>query len=546
MIEHLRKYTGLIIFVVALLFVGLAFFGDTASMGGGNANDPPVLSVDGSTYSFTEVQKGGKSTRQLAEGLRLFDLLMATDGFTMGEDPQADQRFFVNRLLLQQAREEFGVHPSDEEVTASLKTITAFQGQDGSFDQQRYNDIATKFIGSLGMDEQDMIELLRDNLATRKLGEIIGGGLAADRKFAAEQVASSDQQLSIQLARVPLAKFQDSLKPSDEELKTAWETTKEKYQTERRIKVSYFIAKPNYPELKLDAPKLPDAVTEEAKKAAEKDAADKKAAAEAAHAETKRGVDNELADVVDAFLQELESSDGKDLEKLATENQWEVVTTDFFTRATAPPALAANLRSASNPRPVADILFQLSLGKESMSRFTDALPIADGAFLIARLDEEEAVRTKNFDEAKEEVRVDFIAKAAGEALKKDADEKAAKIREGLAAGKAFADLAKEQGLEPKPLGPFKASDKLDGEADVSLLFQTASLVDPGSLADPVLRPDGSLFVFVDKREVVKDPARETRIESSLQGLIANQQRLAFSAWMSARFAAAKVEEITTR
>lgn len=545
MIEHLRKYTGFIIFVIALLFVGLAFFGDNANLGA-NSNDPPVLSVDGSTYSYTEVQKGGKSTRRLAEGLRLFDLLMATDALTMGDDPQADQRFFVNRLLLKKAREEFGVHPSDAEVSESLKTIPAFQGKDGQFDQETYNNIATKYLGSLGMTEPDMIELLRDNVATRKLAEIIGGGLAADRKFAAEQVASSDQQVAIQLARVPLSKFQETLKPTDDELRAAWETTKEKYQTERRIKVSYFIAKPKYPELKLEEPKLPDAVTEEAKKAAEKEAADKKAAAEAAHAEAKRGVDNEFADVVDAFLEDLEASEGKDLEKLAAANQWEVVTTDFFPRSATPPALAINLRSASNPKPVADLLFQLSLGKEAMSRFTDALAIADGAFLIARLDEEEPVRDKTFDEAKEEVRTDFIAKTAGEALKKDADEKTAKIREGLAAGKPFAELAKEQGLEPKAHGPFKATDKLEGEADVSILFQTAALVDPGSLADPVLRPDGALFVFVEKRELVKDPARDSRIESSVQGLAASQQRLVFSSWMAERFAAAKVQEITAR
>jgi hypothetical protein len=91
-----------------------------------------------------------------------------------------------------------------------------------------------------------------------------------------------------------------------------------------------------------------------------------------------------------------------------------------------------------------------------------------------------------------------------------------------------------------------ALNELEGEADVSILFQTASLVDPGALADPVLRPDGALFVFVEKREMVKDPARDSRIESSLQGLAANQQRLVFSAWMAERFAAAKVQEITAR
>jgi hypothetical protein len=545
MIEHLRKYTGLIIVVVALLFVGLAFFGDNANLGQSNANDPPVLSVDGTSYSYSELQKGGKSARRLAMELYLTDLLVATDAFSMGDDAQADQRFFVNRQILKQARTEFGVHPSSEEIAESRKTLFTLQGKDGTFDQERYNNVV-KNLGSRGMSEQDLLDLMADNLASRKLAVIIGGGLAADPKIAEAQTAAGDQQVSIQLARVALSKFKESLMPTDEELKAPWETTQDKYQTERRVKVSYVIAKPVYPEPTKEAPKLPDAVTEEAKKAAEKEAADTKAAEDAKLSEDKRKVDNELADLVDTFLQELEASEGKDFEKLATEYNWPFASTEMFARDAVPPALAIDLRSASNPRPVADLIFDLGFGTEAMSRFTDALPIADGAFLVARLEEEEAVRAKTFDEAKEEVRTDFIAKASGEALKKDADEKAAKIREGLAAGKSFTDLAKELGLEPKAHGPFKATDKLDGEADVSTLFQTAALVDPGALADPVLQPDSALFIFVEKREMVKDPARAERVASAHRNLGQTQQRQAFSAWLTDRLEATKVEQITTR
>lgn len=544
MIENLRKYTGLIIFVVALLFVGLAFFGDNASLGQSNRNDPPVLSVDGTTYTYSDLQKGGSSARRLTMSLFLMELLQATDAFSMGDDAQADQRFFVNRLILKQARDEFGVHPSDEEVAESRSSIRIFSDPaTGTFDQESYNNVV-KNLGSLGMTEQDMLELLRDNLAVRKLSAIIGGNLAADPKLATEQTASNDQQVSIQLARVPLSKFQESIKPTDEELKAAWETTKDKYQTERRVKVSHVIVKPKYPEPAKEEPKLPDAVTEEAKKAAEKEAADKKAEEEAKLAVEKRKVDTALADLVDLFLEDLEKSEGKDFEKLATDNGWEFATTEMFARTAVPPALSMNLRSSSNPRPVADLIFNLKLGGEPMSRFTDALLIPDGAYLIARLDEEEPVREKTFEEAKEEVRTDFIAKASGEALKKDADEKAAKIREGLAAGKNFADIAKELGLEPKAHGPFKATDKLEGEADVTTLFQTASLVDPGTLADPVLRPDGSLFIFVEKRELVEDPARAARAQAAAESMGRSLQRDAFSAWIKDKFEATRVETLS--
>jgi hypothetical protein len=312
------------------------------------------------------------------------------------------------------------------------------------------------------------------------------------------------------------------------------------------VKVSHVIVKPKYPEPEKETPKLPDAVTEEAKKAAEKDAADKKAKEDAELAVKKREVDTALADLVDIFLEDLEKTQGEDFEKLATDNGWEFATTEMFARTGVPPELSMNLRSASNPRPVADLIFNLKLGGEPMTRFTDALLIPDGAFLIARLDEEEPVRVKTFEEAKEEVRTDFIAKASGEALKKDADEKAAKIREGLAAGKAFADIAKELGLEPKAHGPFKATDKLDGEADVTTLFQTASLVDPGTLADPVLRPAGSLFVFVEKRELVEDPTRNDRVQGSLTNMRRSLQRDAFSAWIKDKLESTRIEQLTAR
>jgi hypothetical protein len=546
MIEHLRKYTGLIIIVVALLFVGLAFFGDNANLGQANSNDPPVLSVDGTSYSYSDIQKGGTAARRLTMSLFLMDLLQATDAFEMGDDTQADQRFFVNRLILQQARNEFGVHPSDEEVAESRANVRIFSDQaTGAFDQAAYNNVV-KNLGSLGMTEKDMLDLLRDNLAIQKLSTIIGGGLAADPKFAAEQTASSDQQVSIQVARVPLSKFEEATKPTDEELKAAWETTKDKYQTERRVKISHVLVKPKYPEPETEAPKLPDAVTEEAKKAAEKEAADKKAAQEAELAVKKREVDTALADLVDIFLEDLEKTQGEEFEKLATDNGWEFATTEMFARTAVPPELSMKLRSANNPRPVADLIFNLKLGGEPMTRFTDALLIPDGAFLIARLDEEEPVRVKTFEEAKEEVRADFIAKASGEALKKDADEKAAKIREGLAAGKPYADIAKELGLEPKAHGPFKATDKLEGEADVTTLFQTASLADPGTLADPVLRPDGSLFIFVEKRELVEDPTRTDRVQGSLVNMSRSLQRDAFSAWIKDKLESTQVDQITAR
>jgi hypothetical protein len=538
MIENLRKYTGLIIFVIALLFVGLAFFGDPATMGRANANNPVVLTVDGTSYTATQYRKLAEapaSDYSLAFQTGTIQLIgeLGADG-----SPQGVRRFFVNRLNLRQACEDFGIHPSDQEIEAHIKET--FTGQDGQFSQERYNSLV-KSLGRYGMLEKDLLDLIRDSIASEQLKEIIGSGLGGTREAALESAASTEQQVSIQVARTALATFQEQIKPTDEELKAAWETTKEKYMVERKIKVSYLIAKPTYPERPAEAPKLPDAVTEEAKKAAEKEAAEKKAKEDAEYAEKKRLVDDEVIAKVDALLLDIQNSEGKDFEKLVAEDGWTLVTTELFTRSAVPAELQESTVS-DNPRPVADLLFQLENTDDPLTKFTEALPLKDNAFIIARLDGEEEARPKTFEEAKEEVRTDYIAQKANEALKKDADEKAAKIREGLAAGKPFADLAKEVGLEPKAHGPFKATDKLEGEADVSTLFQAASTVEAGKLADPVIRPDSAVFIFVEKRELVKDPARDERINQAITAQAQEMKRDAYMAWLAEKLEQTQIEE----
>lgn len=542
MIENLRKYTGLIIFVIALLFVGLAFFGDPATMGRANANNPVVLTVDGTSYTATQYRKLAEapaSDYSLAFQTGTIQLIgeLGADG-----TPQGVRRFFVNRLNLRQACEDFGIHPSDQEVEAHIKET--FTGQDGQFSQERYNKLVDS-LGRYGMLEKDLLELIRDGIASEKLKNIIGGGLGGTRETALESAASTEQQVSIQVARTALATFQEQIKPTDEELKTAWETTKEKYMVERKIKVSYLIAKPTYPERAVEAPKLPDTVTEEAKKAAEKEAADKKAKEDAEYAEKKRLIDDEVGIKLDTLLLDIQNSEGKDFEKLVVEDGWTLVATELFPRSAVPAELQGSTVS-DNPRPVADELFRLAQTSDPLSRFSEALPLKDNAYLIARLDGEEEARPKTFEEAKEEVRTDYIAQKANEALKKDADDKAAKIREGLAAGKPFADLAKEVGLEPKSHGPFKATDKLDGEADTTTLFQAASTVEAGKLADPVIRPDGALFIFVEKRELVKDPARDERINQALTRQSDEMKRDAYMAWLSEKLEQTQIEDPTVK
>ena len=54
MIENIRKYTGLMIVVLVLLFIGLVFLGDTATNVG---VDKPIASVAGKKYGEKDFRK---------------------------------------------------------------------------------------------------------------------------------------------------------------------------------------------------------------------------------------------------------------------------------------------------------------------------------------------------------------------------------------------------------------------------------------------------------------------------------------------------------
>ena len=54
MIENIRKYTGLMIVVLVLLFIGLVFLGDTAA---NVAVGKPVASIDGKKYSEKDFRR---------------------------------------------------------------------------------------------------------------------------------------------------------------------------------------------------------------------------------------------------------------------------------------------------------------------------------------------------------------------------------------------------------------------------------------------------------------------------------------------------------
>lgn len=506
------------------------------------------------TYSDKEFQSLGAGAYELTSGLArsgdfgLYQFLMSTaTGATSQQD--APEKFFIGRMILRQAKEEFGVYPGDDEISDYIKSLRAFAGADEKFDVEKYGSFIEKGIGRFGLTEKDVRELASDVLASQKINSIVGSGLAVDRNAVAQNLALDNQQITGEIGRLALAPLEEKIQPTEEEIKTYWDVIKDAFTTDPLRKFTYVIISPSLPaepEAKKETPpSIADAAASpEAKAAADKKKEEEKAKRAADFAEQRRKKQLETDTLVSNFYDELANKKGAAFEELAKANGWEVKTSELFAKATPPKELDIDLRASSSGGKATEILFQIQETKDPFSKISPAIAIGENQWLIARIDGEEKSRPKTYEEARADARAQYISEKAVEALKTAANEAVSKIKAAITSGKSFADAAKEAGVsELKPFTSIISTYRPDTATEPQNLFQAARNVDPGSLADAIIESDRAFIVYVSKREVVKAADAATRLDSEVKNLSTQNETFAFSSWLSARVEAAKVETL---
>ena len=554
MIEKIHRYKGLLVF--GLVLVAAAFvFGDfsrgSRNSGGGGA---AILRIAGKSYNEKDFNKLGSGPASLAQMmLRSGDFSAYQFVFELAKGASSErdlpEKFFIGRMLLRDAKTEFGIYPGETEVSAFIRSMKAFAGTDQAFDENKYREFIDKSIGRLGLTENDLLALASDILVARKLKVLLSTGLSADRDTAAKTLALGKQQITADLARLDITPFEDKIEPTEEQIKEYWEPIKDAFKTTPRRKFSYILVTPELPPDAAAEPEAPEtlaeaAATDEAKAAARKKKEEDKALKAAKAAEERRILQNKTDLLVDDFTYQLEENKGAGFEDLAKKNGWEIKTTDFFTLAEAPPELAIKVRASTRGGKAVDELFQIRETSDPLSKFHQPIAVGENQWLVARLDGEEKAREKTYGEARAEARAQFIAEKAAADMKTAAEEAITKIKTSLTAGESFADAAKAAGLtEVKSVVAITSSYKPEGATEPQNLFQVASTVNPGQIADTIIESDRAFILHVFKREVVTDPNSAASIDAAVTTASTQNETLVFDSWLAARIEAAKVEQL---
>lgn len=560
MIENIRKYNILIIIGLVVVVVALIIGLQAGSMGG--PGGAPYIKIGSRTYTDTEYRQHGVNGREIVMSLaqagdfqRMYQFLFSLSPNSMFSQSPEDgtEAFFINRMLVRQAKQDFGIHPSDDQISEFIRSLAAFRGADQEFDPEIYARYIDKGLGRMGMGERQLRELISDIITTGQLRVIIGSGLLVHPKIAAKSNALDQQSISGSVATLELGPYKEKIDPSDEQLKPYWELIQDAFMTEEKRRFSYILVAPEPVEEQVAVennkqPTIADAaMSAEEKKKAEEIKAKEKADKEARLAEERRQKQRILDLKVDDFTFALEEQEGEGFDKLAEKNGWEVHSTELFSRSSPPEALDLEIRSGTRTGKALDQLFAMLLTKDPISRISQPLAVGENQWLVARLEEVVASEVKTFEQAHEQVRKQYIEEKALEELEKAMDEAAEKISISLGEGKDFAEASSGAGLsQVESFANTTSSSKPANFVFPSGLFNLARSIDPGKTSEVILQTDRAFLIHVNGREVEEGVNSPDVLETQIN-IAANQNSMAaFSDWLKNVAEASNIQRLYRR
>ncbi len=535
-LDFIRKNSILVLIVIAAVALGLVMM-DYSGKGSMFSNDY-YIQVDGTNYDYPETEYLGSNGReylssllssvhqrinenfdadgneeldeaekqkadewiennpQVQEAMALIQLAYQTWGRGLTEDDSVN--FAISRALLHAQAKELGIRPSKEQVDAFIRSFPAFVKADGSFDQSLYQRLAGYRNGVANNNQERAFRsVISDLIIWQSLRSMLAEGVSCNRQASSALIDMLNQKMLGKTAWLPISRIEAPAEPTEDELKTWWESHKDNYKSEEKRMVSIYTLTPSEGST-LDA----------------------------------------LMSSADIIMQDLSQANGQGIDKMlevAAENPelspFSYLTTDGATHITLPLAALSDLPAALQAE-VDHNGETVTLGQAAFTVETapsvqeyeaakaagtaDKLvnikhvrgffPTKDGKLALVRVDAVESPVVLNFEDARERALVDLRRERADNALELRAKEIYAAMEAIIANGEgvtAAFNKAEEMGAVVSTFGPvgLGLDDGLPEGADPAILMRTRS----GKLIPLVVMPHGARISSVIERTVEDSP-----------------------------------------
>ncbi len=548
MISWIQKYFQhhfKIIFAVLLGGVIIAFvFTIGAAPGIGNADRRGVVD-----RPFFDYNLSLQADQQRLMGDAGLSASLRVGAFSQLDNEQIQNYAFQRAATLHLADQWHVPAPTSEEITAQIKTLRMFAGQDGQFDAKAYQTFRDNLkTNPRGITESEILRVIGDDVRAEKVQTLLSGPgyvLPADVK---SQLARTDTTWTLATAAADYAAYKPEIRATDAELQPFFEQAGGRYDIPPHVVVSTleFSALDHLAQVTVteaDARAFYDANPSRFPKPADPAKADAKTPAVTPPADP-------AADFAAVRPQVESTLKFEKAQKLAAKAASDLSLALFESKARTPEAYTAFLTSRNlTPKTLAPFArdaapAELGGSSEAVAEAfrlsqdrvaSDALSTPTGSVILF-WKETQPTRKPLFTEVKEKVTADYIE---GERRKRFIElGKTAKagLETQIKAGETFEQaavaVAASTGLklETKTVPPFSLRNRPQ-DVDYSVLGALDRL-EKGQVSDMIFSGDKGIFVYAADKQSPDQSESNPRFAETRNQIAGYTARLGASAYLS--------------
>ena len=504
MMKLLRRHKDWLMIVIAILAIPFIFyFVKTPDYGAIRADQ------------FARIYDRNVSTLEAQQIVRLLNLAQAlgmsdfvgtmTAGAGFNQN-QAAVQFVVNLLVLRHEADRLGLRPSASEVADVVRKLPAFQGDSG-FDINKFNDLVQNGLAPLGLSEEHIEQLVRDQISLNEIQDLLAAGVSLPKSELDENFQRGYDKLYVSVIRFRSADFDKDIKINDEDVQKYYEAHKSELKTGENRKVEF----------------VQLTMTEEEKKLTGKERIEAL---------------QKLADRATDFTQALLQKDA-DFKQAAAKSQLPVHETAEFTAAEPDPQLKVDPHLGA-------AAFKLSAQEPN----SDPVQAADGFYILHLIVTTEA-RPLTLEEAKPKI-VDALKRTRSrELMSTKGAEVAQQLREEKKSGQPLEAAIQKVGVKPEKLPPFSlieedqqksdAKEQKNQPSELVAVKNAVALLKTDDVSDFVPSGTDGFIAILEKRDSLADVNAGEKKAVFEKRILENKERLVLVEWLRDRQQAAGLE-----
>lgn len=345
----------------------------------------------------------------LAQALGMSEFVQTLAGGAGLNQNQVAVQFITNLLVLRHEAQRLGLRPDGSEIADVVRKLPAFQSESG-FDMNKFSDFVRNALGPMGLGEEHIEQLVRDELCLNEIKRLLAAGISISKGELDENFQRGYDKFYVNVIRLHSADFDKDITVNDEDVQKYYDAHKSELKTDEKRKVQF----------------VNIGLSEDQKKLKGKERID---------------VLQKLADRATDFTQALLEK-GADFKQAAEKFKLPVHETGEFTAAAPDPQLKADAQLGATA-------FKLSAQEPN----SDPIQVADG-FYILHLDGITEARPLTIEEAKPKI-VDTLKKSrARELISTKGAEVVQQLREATKSGQPLEAAIQKAGVKPEKLPPF--------------------------------------------------------------------------------------------